>query len=167
MSAKKVKRASGPRGPRLPRLKEERLQEEHFQEETSTSAAPTPQGPAPMPQPQATAQKQIIILARQTETSYQVVLWARPPAARVMYWASVAPGGSVYPGATQPEQHAITAGEVVEKVVTVTGVATLVELYAAAELLWVDFNTYVQTYNPWSSYGSYWDGTAWVPQGLP
>lgn len=110
-----------------------------------------------------------IIILESTDpgvTMFKLILWARPPEPRVPYWASIAPQNSAYVDATQHEVQDIKAGEIVEKQDTAEG-ATPEEVQAAAQAKWMDFNRYVQGHNPWSQYGSYWDGTAWVPGGLP
>src|SRR5262245_60372719 len=114
--------------------------------------------------------KQIIVLEKATtlDRGFRLVLWARPPVARQPYWKLIAPARSTWSGASQAENDEITNGQVVEsvEVMAFDQDKTMPELQAAAEARWVAWNDYVQTFNPWRRYGSFWDGATWTLGGV-
>lgn len=111
--------------------------------------------------------KQIIVLDKIPESGlYRGVLWADVPLGRQAFYAKTG-AVSVWTGASGAENTAIAAGQVAEKVITlsVSDGATLAQLKAAFIEQQVLFQTFVTTYNPWSRYGSFYDGTVWTAGG--
>lgn len=111
--------------------------------------------------------KRIIVLEKLEKGSFRVALWAMPPASRKAFYAN--PNAtSVWKGASEAEITAIQAGDVTESAeeISLPGNPTAADYQVAFEARWNTFNANVQAYNPWTRYGSFWDGTVWTPAGV-
>lgn len=113
------------------------------------------------------ASKFVIILEKNLATGlFSAVLWADVPVGRQAFYAK--PGAvSAWPGASAGENAALASGAVAEQVtvLTVSDGATLAQLKTAAVAQWAAFQAFVTAYNPWSRYGSFYDGTTWTAGG--
>ena len=96
-------------------------------------------------------------------SSYNVVFWADVPAARQTYYAN-ANATSAWKGAQAADNTALQNGSVVEYVQThVFPAATAwppIQSYLQTQ--WQNFQNNITNYDPWSHYGSTWDGASWV-----
>lgn len=124
--------------------------------------------------------KKIIILQRTGEPSdysFSYLLWADVPVARQAQYAKLMPVATTlnpnpvvtaYPEATTAETDAIKAGQVIEKVgqanFPVGTTMSTIQAYLIKEFN--QFQSEVNTRNPWVRYGTYWDGTSWVVGGV-
>lgn len=114
--------------------------------------------------------KKIIILEQinlPSDSDYRYVFWANVPTARQPYYANP-DFVSAYKDATTEEIAALRSGSVVEHVDVIPRPAgtTLNQLAAA---LITRFNTYqyqITNWNPYSRFGTYYDGSTWTSVGV-
>lgn len=114
--------------------------------------------------------KQVIILEKD-ESSPQVrfrfALWAVVPAARQSFYVNAALT-SAFKSASGAEIAALQAGQVVERVDTVSFAAgtSIAVIQAALQSTWTDYQLAISAANPWVRYGTVWDGTSWAAGGV-
>lgn len=96
------------------------------------------------------------------------VLWADVPTARQPFYAS--PGAvSAWKGASGPDNAAIAAGEVAERVGARTWASGTSNATMQSDLqaIWTAYNTEIQNNNPWVRYGKFMDtSNGWTPGGV-
>lgn len=111
--------------------------------------------------------KRVIILDQVDQRTFRYVLWADVPVARRPFYA-VAGKTSVWTGAAATDNAALTNGSVVERVdhVVVPEGTSLPDVRTLLQAQWVGFQDEITASNPWSRYGSFWDGTTWTPSGV-
>lgn len=116
--------------------------------------------------------KRAIVLEQQIDDGdarpiFRVVLWADVPVARRPFYAQ-ADATSAYRNATQAEIDAIRTGAVVERQMTVSAdpPQTAAQLRALIQDAWTAFQAEITARNPWSRYGTSWDGTTWTAGGV-
>jgi hypothetical protein len=107
----------------------------------------------------------IIVLDQTPEdaNTYNFVLWADVPAARQTYYAN--PNAkSAWSGATTTDNTNLQTGLVAERVFAqrVQAGTTLAQIEAFMQTQWQNYQSYVNSYNPWIHYGSTWDGNTWT-----
>ncbi len=113
--------------------------------------------------------KEIIVLNQVPGSGicFSYVLWAVVPLSRQAFYAK--PGAvSAWLGASAAENAAIAAGQIAETQqtqgwATGTSVATIKAALIAAFNTW---QTYVNGFNNWSEYGTFFDGTTWNQGGV-
>lgn len=111
--------------------------------------------------------KQIIVLEKAEAAGlYRAALWADVPVGRQAFYAKVG-AVSVWTGASAGENALIAAGAVAEQVITITSAdgATPAQLMAAVRQQFAVYQAFVTAYNPWSRYGSFYNGTTWTAGG--
>jgi hypothetical protein len=98
---------------------------------------------------------------------YRFALWADVPVARRPFYASSGALSS-WTGATAGDLANLVSGSVTEKVETlrVQEGVTLGQARTLIQAAWADFQAAVTTQNPWSRYGTTWDGTTWTVGGV-
>lgn len=102
---------------------------------------------------------------------FRVAFWADVPTARQPFYAK-AGAVSVYKNATTQENDAIASGAVAELVEDIsvdpqgTTNQTITKLKDAAADRLAAFQAEVTAYNPWSNYGTKFDGSTWDNQGV-
>jgi hypothetical protein len=124
--------------------------------------------------------KKIIILDKLGESSnvsYRVAFWLSVPSTRWAFYvkpAGMNPNGSAVPfksewkDATEPENQDLRDGkvtEIIREFVLPTG-ATLAQVQAYLQTKHTELQTFIDGYNAWVRYGSYWDGTSWTAGGV-
>lgn len=122
--------------------------------------------------------KKIIILDKTEKNGrqYRVLFWLTVPVGRETFY--VRPSGvdavgnpvpftSEWKGASQTENEAIAAGSVHEIVeqYTLPASVNLAQVQAFLEARYAEHQQEVDDYNPWSWYGSFWDGVDWTTGG--
>lgn len=113
------------------------------------------------------ARLRIIILDQDDARTFRYALWADVPAARQPFYAR-AGAVSAWSGATAADNAALAAGSVVERVdkmVVPTG-TTIPQAQAQLQVNWQSFQALITATNLWARYGTTWDGTTWVAQGV-
>jgi hypothetical protein len=114
--------------------------------------------------------KKIIILEQvnaPSDSDWHAVFWADVPAARQVFYANPT-ATSQYSGATTAELAAIQSGAIAEKYLTVHMLSGQTLAQTKAELIteFNQFQTDITNANPWTRFGSYWDGTTWTSAGV-
>lgn len=113
--------------------------------------------------------KRVIVLEKLTgpRPAFRMAFWADVPLARQIFYANPA-AISAYKDATTAEVALIKTGAVVERVEVVSAdpPRTAAQMQAIAEGRWTAFQAEIEADNPWSRYGSSWDGTAWITGGV-
>ena len=120
--------------------------------------------------------KRVIVLERQIDQENQwgnqspqfwdYVLWADVPASRQTFYADPTATSAVR-GIAPADLTAIQNGSVVERrrTLQVDKGTTQAQLMTKLELEWAQFQSAVNAYNPWTRYGTFWDGTSWTAGG--
>ena len=116
------------------------------------------------------ANKQIIILDRldlPSDNSFRYALWAAVPVSRQSFYAN-ATAVSAWSGASTAENTAIQAGQIVEKVDHFSAPAgtTIAQIQAILIAAWNVWQNHITNENPWSRYGTFFDGTTWTAAGV-
>ena len=99
---------------------------------------------------------------------YNFLLWADVPVARQARYAQPAGTRSIWTGATTTDNANLVNGVVVERAETVKvqeGI-TLLQAQTLLQQAWTEYQAKITTTNPWSRYGTTWDGTTWVAGGV-
>jgi len=113
--------------------------------------------------------KQIIVLERLPgqRLAFRYALWVNVPAARQSKYTNPT-FISAYKDASLAEQTVLQTGAVAEVVeeVSVEPGTTVAQIKTLLETRWAAFQTEVTAANPWSNYGTFWDGTAWTNAGV-
>jgi len=111
--------------------------------------------------------KQIVVLETTAKNRLRVAFWLSVPVARQPFYAD-SNKKSRYKDATAGELSAITSGAVAEQVgeFTVDGL-TITQVRALLSAEFTKRQNDINTYNPWSRYGTSWDGTTWTSGGVP
>lgn len=112
------------------------------------------------------ARFQIIALTRATDgvrVTWKLAFWYNVPAARQKFYAS-ASKMSVWIDATAADNTALQNGSVFEEIVQYSpdDSENTAQIESGAAALWTARNTAFQNFNPWSNYGTTYDGTTWV-----
>jgi hypothetical protein len=107
----------------------------------------------------------VIVLSQTLEdlNTYNVALWADVPVARQTFYAN--PNAkSAWDGATTTDNTNLQNGSVIERVITqrLTPGTSRAQFEAFLQTAWQNFQNQVTNVNPWSVYGSNWDGTTWT-----
>jgi hypothetical protein len=104
------------------------------------------------------------------ESAFTVLYWVPCPAGREPRWLqrNGNPTGSAWDGADAAENTAIANGTVLEIRETYSKQGTdLAGAQADLEATWTARNAWVQSFNPWNRWGSYWDDTeTWTLDGV-
>ena len=120
--------------------------------------------------------KRVIVLERlgsketvygnQSPQYWSYVFWADVPVARASFYANAGLTSAVKDVAAG-DLAALQAGTIVEKLDTieVDKGATIPQLQTILEAKWTDYQAMVTNFNPWTRYGTYWDGT-WHASGV-
>lgn len=111
--------------------------------------------------------KQIIVLEQSAPNLFNVAFWLAVPTVRQPFYVNAA-ATSRYKDASAPELAALQSGAVVEQVAEFSYPAGTA-IGAVMALLQTEFATRqakVTAANPWSRYGSFWDGTTWTNGGV-
>lgn len=97
------------------------------------------------------------------QTEVRAVLWADVPVARQTFYADPNKT-SAFRNADAGELAALRTGAVAERVVTIRRDpgTTNAQIRTAIEAEFAAWQAEVTAYNPWSRYGSSWDGTTWT-----
>ena len=111
----------------------------------------------------------VIVLDKPDRTdpnTFRYAMWADVPAARQVFFVTTAV--SAWKDATAQDNTNIQSGAVVEKVTTVQvpAGATLAQIEAELQARWTAFQNDITSVNPWSRYGTTWNGTTWVAGGV-
>jgi|SRR5215472_4660988 len=104
-----------------------------------------------------------VIILTQESGDLSVALWADVPTSRQQFYAN--PNAkSAWVGATTTDNTNLQNGSVVEQVVVqrVPGGAGLAQIEGFLQNLWQGYQNNINNANPWSHYGSTWDGTTWT-----
>ena len=113
--------------------------------------------------------KKIIILERLStqKASFRVAYWASVPITRKAFYVD-ASKVSAWKGASPTEITALQDGSVVEgvEVFSIEGQRTRPQIKAILVDRWMAFQAEINAKNPWSFYGSFWDGTTWTDGGV-
>jgi hypothetical protein len=106
----------------------------------------------------------VIILSQTLEdlSTYHIALWADVPVARQTFYANAA-AKSVWDGATTTDNTNLQNGSVVETVITqrLPPGTPRAQFEALLQTAWQDYQNRITNVNPWSIYGSTWDGSTW------
>lgn len=110
--------------------------------------------------------RKIIILDRTdipSDLNFNVAFWADVPVARQSFYANPTATSQVK-NATAGELSAIQGGTIKEQVKKFNFPANtpIATIQAALIAEFNTFQTYINSYNPWVRYGTYWDGTSWT-----
>jgi hypothetical protein len=109
--------------------------------------------------------KQIIILERNdgAPPTFRVAYWLTVAASRQTYYAQTG-AKSVWTGASQAENDAIAAGQIVEVVGTqeVAPGASMAVVQTQLEGIWTSKQAAFTASNVPNRYGSFWDGVTWT-----
>lgn len=94
--------------------------------------------------------------------NYRYALWADVPVGRQTFYANPS-AKSAWTGATTTDNTNLQNGSVVEQVSTqrVPSGSTLAQIEAFLQTQATNYQTFITNFNPWSHYGSTWDGTTW------
>jgi len=113
--------------------------------------------------------KRIIILDRVSgpRLAFRFMLWADVPSTRQAKYANPT-FASAYKDASLAEQTALQTGAVAELVdeISVEPGTTVAQIKTLLETRWAVFQAEVTAENPWSNYGTFWDGAAWTNAGV-
>lgn len=114
--------------------------------------------------------KQVIILEKDTtttQTRFRYALWAVVPIARRATYANPSKT-SAFSGVSAQELSDIQAGMVVERVdaISIAAGTTLPAVQAELQTTWAAFQAEINNTNPWTRYGTFWDGSTWTGGGL-
>lgn len=111
--------------------------------------------------------KQIIILERTDNNRFRVAYWVSPPVPRRPFYANP-DAKSAYVLATDAELADLRSGAVVERVEdhSFPVAANISQVRAGLLQHYNSLQQNVTAANPWDRYGTYYDGTAWVPGGV-
>lgn len=109
--------------------------------------------------------KQIIVLEKTEAGRFKYAFWAQVPPGRQSFYAG-RQTESVWKGASAQENTDIANGVVVEKVdeLALDGL-TIQQAQTALVSLFSEFQSKINSFNPWNRYGSYYDGTSWTAGG--
>jgi len=104
----------------------------------------------------------VIVLDR-TPDDVHVALWADVPVSRQTFYANAA-AKSVWTGATPADNTNLQNGSVVEQVTTqrIVQGTTIPQMEVILQGVWQSYQNDITNNNPWSHYGSTWDGTTWT-----
>ena len=97
----------------------------------------------------------------------RVVFWADVPTTRQPFYAN-ATVLSAWKDASAADLTALQTGQVVERTETlrIPKSATMAHIQSALQRRWQDYQTQINTYNPWNRYGTFWDGSTWIIGGV-
>lgn len=114
--------------------------------------------------------RKIIILEQLNQPSdfdFRFVCWASVPSGREVLYADPQKN-SIVKDVSEPELAAIRAGQIVEyaDVMRAPAGTTIAQMKAKLETRFNEFQSLLNSQNPGRYYGSYWDGTSWVPGGM-
>jgi len=109
----------------------------------------------------------VILLDKLDEDTYRYVLWADVPVARQSFYADTNKS-SVWKDATAQDDANLQGGSVVEKLdsVHMPHNHTLVQLETELQTRWGFYQSSVTANNPWSVYGTQWNGALWSVAGV-
>jgi hypothetical protein len=103
-----------------------------------------------------------IIILEQSNDDLRCLLWADVPAARQSHYAN--PNlVSIWLGATAADNDALKSGAVTEKelIQRVPPGVAWPQIQTFLETQWNNFQAQTNNFNPWTHYGSTWNGTTW------
>lgn len=107
----------------------------------------------------------IIVLDQAVPGTWRYLLWADVPAARQAFYTSTS-AKSEWKDALAPDNINLQQGIVAEQAGFInTPGFTVPQLQAELQARWTDFQNEVNAKNPWTRYGSAWNGTTWTSTG--
>ena len=114
--------------------------------------------------------KKIVILEAVPGSAqgYRYVLWAAvTEVSRRPFYAKPSTWLSAWTGASGIELAALRAGEFVEDARTFNNETplTLAQVKAQLETVWTEYQAFIDAYNPWDRYGSFFEGSSWTNAG--
>ena len=110
--------------------------------------------------------KQIIVLETTPKGRLRAAFWLSVPVARQPFYAD-AGKKSQYKDATAGELSSITSGAVVEQVGEfVVGGMTNAQIRTMLQAEFTTRQNAISTDNPWTRYGTSWDGATWTNGGV-
>ena len=109
---------------------------------------------------------QVIVLETTPKGRLRAAFWLSVPVARQPFYAD-AGKKSEYKSASAGELSAITSGAIVEQVgeFVVCGM-TNAQIRTMLQAEFTARQNAVNAYNPWTRYGTLWDGTTWTAGGV-
>jgi hypothetical protein len=100
--------------------------------------------------------------------AFNVLLWADVPVARQRFYANDTIAASAWMDAIPADVDALKSGAVVEQVhkISRSQGGNMAQMQGDAQAAWQAFQDTINTTNLWNRYGSTWDGTTWVSDGV-
>ena len=102
-----------------------------------------------------------------TRPTYRVAFWADVPSQRQQFFANLA-AKSVWTGALAADTAQLVSGAVVEQVGTYSPESSKSNPQLQTDLIaaWTAYQAQISALNNWKNYGTTFDGTLWVQQGV-